>query len=93
MHQENGQSFQKKISDYTEGNQEVYPFFISFTSLLLFAVPAEITTQVTTKPFLGVGGLGGLYPKIRRYAKCHHNGSIYEHGEAVSEIRNGLKMA
>ena len=32
---------------------------------------------------LGVGGLGGLYPAVRKYAQCHYNGSNYEHGDKV----------
>merc|ERR1712083_749043 len=49
----------------------------------------EHNSKESTKPLqvhqgvLGVGGLGGLYPAVRHYATCHHNGSIYEHGEAL----------
>ena len=53
----------------------------------------EHNSKESTKPLqvhqgvLGVGGLGGLYPAVRHYATCHHNGSIYEHGEAVSSYQ------
>ena len=36
---------------------------------------------------LGVGGLGGLYPAVRKYAQCHYNGSNYEHGDKVKETK------
>merc|ERR1711963_249944 len=32
---------------------------------------------------LGVGGLGGLYPAVRHYATCHHNGPTYDHGDTL----------
>ena len=38
----------------------------------------------TSQELLGVGGLGGLYPAVRKYAQCHYNGSHYEHGDRVS---------
>ena len=74
-----------------------YPNF--FTSELLMICPffpgvtkAEHSSRESTQPLevhqgvLGVGGLGGLYPAVRHYATCHHNGSTYDHGEAVSEF-------
>ena len=53
---------------------------------------AEHNSRESTQPLevhkgvLGVGGLGGLYPAVRHYATCHHNGSTYDHGEAVSDF-------
>jgi len=50
---------------------------------------AEHNSRESTQPLevhqgvLGVGGLGGLYPAVRHYATCHHNGSTYDHGEAL----------
>ena len=48
--------------------------------------PDRDGSEAPIEGVMGVGGLGGLYPAVRRYAKCHHNGSTYEHGEAVSSI-------
>ena len=59
---------------------------------------AEHSSRESTQPLevhqgvLGVGGLGGLYPAVRHYATCHHNGSTYDHGEAVSEFSLLLKQ-
>ena len=63
----------------------ICPFFSGVTK-------AEHSSRESTQPLevhqgvLGVGGLGGLYPAVRHYATCHHNGSTYDHGEAVSEF-------
>ena len=58
--------------------------------ILSFLVPES--TQTTTRmeeksKLLGVGGLGGLYPAVRKYAQCHYNGSNYEHGDKVKETK------
>ena len=56
-------------------------------NILSFTERSEENSHQNTQPFngvRGVGGLGGLYPAVRKYAKCHHNGSTYEHGESVS---------
>ena len=65
-------------------------FSVNYFRSLLGGGKTEHNSKESTKPLqvhqgvLGVGGLGGLYPAVRHYATCHHNGSIYEHGEAVS---------
>ena len=49
-----------------------------------FFFPGEKVVDNSSEKLLGVGGLGGLYPAVRKYAQCHHNGSNYEHGDKVS---------
>ena len=55
--------------------------------LSFLGVPPESTPATTRmeekSKLLGVGGLGGLYPAVRKYAQCHYNGSNYEHGDKV----------
>ena len=61
-----------------------------FLTILSFSAPTSTTTtqasseEVATDKILGVGGLGGLYPALHKYAKCHYNGSVYDNGDIVS---------
>jgi len=75
------------------GNKKMVETFLEgkmmLTDPMNGAVRTEHVAKETTKPLqvhqgvLGIGGLGGLYPAVRHYASCHHNGSKYDHGEAL----------
>jgi len=75
------------------GNKKMIETFLEgkmmLTDSMNGAARTEHTVKDSTKPLqvhqgvLGVGGLGGLYPAVRHYAACHHNGSSYDHGESL----------
>ena len=63
-------------------------YILSFVSVGLLPESTQTTTRMEEKSkLLGVGGLGGLYPAVRKYAQCHYNGSNYEHGDKVKETK------
>lgn len=41
------------------------------------------SSEIDPDKSIGVGGIGGLYPALHKYTKCHYNGSIYENGDIV----------
>ena len=47
---------------------------------------------MATDKILGVGGLGGLYPALHKYAKCHYNGSDYDNGDIVSIVLKNFNL-
>ena len=60
---------------------------ISSTRTKIFFFKLTVTThpsEVDKTKVLGVGGLGGLYPALHKFTKCHYNGTIYDNGDIVS---------